>query len=70
MDGGATSLVSRGVGNGCGGGYATKHFEMVLYEWRTKFETAGCFRMDLEDRDRRLIRAICLFVFTRIRVLF
>lgn len=49
---------------------ATKHFEMVLYEWRTKFGTAGCFRMDLEDRDRRLIRVICLFLFTRIRVLF
>jgi hypothetical protein len=49
---------------------ATKHFEMVLYDRHTKLETAGCYRMDLEDRDRQLIRAICLFLFTQIRVLF
>jgi hypothetical protein len=49
---------------------ATQHFEMVLYEWRTKFEAVGCFRMDLEDRDRQLIKAICVFLFTQIRVLF
>jgi hypothetical protein len=48
---------------------ATKHFEMVLYEWRVEFETAGCFRMDLEDRHRQLISAICVFLFTQIQVL-
>jgi hypothetical protein len=34
---------------------ATKHFEMVVYEWRTKFETAGCFRMDSEDSTGNLL---------------
>jgi hypothetical protein len=48
---------------------ATKHFEMVVCEWRSKFETAGCFRMDSEDRDRQLISAICGVLFTQIQVL-
>jgi hypothetical protein len=48
VDGGAASLVSRGAVGAVEEEDATKHFEMVLYEWRTKFETAGCFRMDLK----------------------